>query len=133
MNQEETQKAHNTFSSTCFNAVWDLLEKPERSALDEEHMVHLAHASVYHWSQRPDETDTNRSVGYWQLARVYTVLGRATEANRYARLSLAFAQTSPAFYLGYAHEALARVAVLQGDTELAQSQLLAAQEAAARP
>jgi hypothetical protein len=34
-----------------FNRVWVLLEKPDRSAADDDEMVHAAHASRYHWGQ----------------------------------------------------------------------------------
>jgi hypothetical protein len=32
-----------------FNQVWVLLDKPDRSAGEDDQMVHAAHASRYHW------------------------------------------------------------------------------------
>jgi hypothetical protein len=36
-------------AATLFNHVWDLMEKPDRSAADDDEMLHGAHASRYHW------------------------------------------------------------------------------------
>ncbi|HEX2821111.1 MAG TPA: hypothetical protein VHO07_13230 [Streptosporangiaceae bacterium] len=41
-------------AATLFNHVWDLLEKPDRSAADDDEMLHGAHASRYHWSASAD-------------------------------------------------------------------------------
>jgi hypothetical protein len=41
-------------------------------------MVHMAHASRFHWDNVGD--DQNRAIGEWQVARVYAVLGRAESA-----------------------------------------------------
>jgi len=80
--------AHAYFSAHCFNSTWDLLDKKERSAAEDQDMILRSMASLWHWTQRPDATNTNRSVGYWQVSRVYAVLGRADEARRYGELSL---------------------------------------------
>ncbi|MCY1139283.1 hypothetical protein OWR29_14885 [Actinoplanes sp. Pm04-4] len=31
-----------------FNGVWTLLEKPDRTAEDDDRMLHMAHASRFH-------------------------------------------------------------------------------------
>ena len=76
--------AHKQLAAQCFSAAWKLLDKPERSADDDDQLVMLAQASVWHWTQRPDCTPKNLSIGYWQLARVYAVLKRPAEALHYA-------------------------------------------------
>jgi len=107
--------AHRYFAAHCFNAAWDLLDKAERTEEDNRQMVALNMASLYHWSQRPDCTDMNRSVGYWQASRIHAVLGLVEEARRYGETCLEFSHLLPPFYRGYAHEALARAASLAGD------------------
>jgi hypothetical protein len=108
--------AHKYYSAACFNSTWELLEKKDRTGEDDERMVQLTFASLWHWTQRPDCNPTKMSIGYWQVARVMAVLQRADEARRYGELSLAAAQQggSDPFYLGYAHEALARAEALSG-------------------
>jgi hypothetical protein len=109
--------AHRFFSADCFNRTWGLLDKSARSPEEDQEMIQLAVASLWHWNQRPDRTGTNLSVGYWLASRVYSVLGRVDEARRYAALSLEAArggEISP-FYHGYAYEALARAESAAGD------------------
>jgi len=107
--------AHRYFAAHCFNGAWNLLDKPDRTEEDNRLMVALNMASLYHWSQRPDCSDMNRSVGYWQASRIHAVLGLAHDAQRYAETCLSFSGELEPFYLGYAHEALARAAALAGD------------------
>lgn len=119
----DTLAAHRYFSAACFNGVWDLLEHPNRSSDDDTSLLAAAHASLWHWRQRPDCTSRNLSVGYWMLARVYAVLGSAAEARRYGLLSLEAAALEPPFYQGYAHEALARAARAAGELQVAETHL----------
>lgn len=105
-------RAHEYFAAHCFNAAWPLIEKPDRSADDAEALVALGHASLWHWTQRPDCSDKNLSVGHWLLSRIYAVIGDAAGAQRYAYSCLRFSEREGVapFYLGYAYEALARSA-----------------------
>ena len=66
-----------------FNQVWALLEKPDRSAGDDDQMVHAAHASRYHWGMVGGPVQWAR--GEWQCSRVYAVLGRVEPALHHAR------------------------------------------------
>ncbi len=109
--------AHRWFAADCFNRVWDLLDKPDRSRDDDERMISLCHASLVHWRERPDCAPLRLSIGYWQLSRVYAVLGLVEGAGRYANLCLGASAGLPPFYLAYAHEALARTAKLIGHSE----------------
>jgi len=125
--------AHDLFSAQCFNAVWDLLDKPTRTPEENQRMEEMAHASLWHWMERDDRTDTNLSVGYWQVSRVYSALGLPDDARRYGELCLEVSAREGVgpFYLGYAHEALARADRLAGlhesaDRHVAQARALAA-------
>jgi hypothetical protein len=62
--------AHRFFSAACFNRTWEWLDKPKRTADDGEAMIACCLASLWHWRQRPDCTQRNMSIGYWQIARV---------------------------------------------------------------
>jgi hypothetical protein len=110
--------AHRFFSATCFNRTWELLDKTERSAEEHEDLIACALASLWHWRQRPDCGRRNLSIGFWQVSRVYAVLGQAQNAWRYGELCLKVSEGEEPFYLGYAYEALARAAKMAGDNEL---------------
>ena len=123
--------AHKYFAAHCFNSAWDLLEKPTRTAEDERLMVALNQASIYHWLNRPDCEPKRLSIGYWQASRIQAVLGNSVEARRYAEVCLSYSADLEPFFLGYAHEALARAALVAAETSAAEEHLkLAAQQAA---
>lgn len=42
---------HKQQAVTNFNAAWDLIEKADRSWEDDLQMIHMAHASRYHWGE----------------------------------------------------------------------------------
>jgi len=115
----DSAPAHEYFLKICFNGVWDLIEKTTRSPSENKEMIHMSHASMYHWSKRPDGTDQNLSVGCWQLSRVYTLVGEADNAIKYGRLCLDHSKKDgvAVVFLGYAYEALARAYALAGDGE----------------
>ncbi|MCV2357463.1 hypothetical protein LNV08_00580 [Paucibacter sp. TC2R-5] len=100
--------AHKYFSAHCFNKAWDLIEKPDRTPEDERLMVALNQACIYHWLQRDDCNHQRLSVGYWQASRIQALLGNAAEALRLGEVCLFYSGELKPFYLGYAHEALAR-------------------------
>lgn len=122
----DTDAAHRFFAPDCFNRCWGLIDRTDRERADDEQMLHLAHASLYHWSQRPDCTEQNRSIGCWQLARVYALVGRGAEARYWGERALAHAAHTPPFYRAYAHEALARAAAVLHDVDARYAQLVAA-------
>lgn len=114
-----------------FNGVWRLMEKEERSAEEDDTMLHMAHASRYHWGQVG--TAANLARGEWQVSRVYTVLGRGEPALHHARrvLEICRANGIGDWDLAFAYEALARASAVAGDTEQARAfteQALAAAE-----
>jgi len=129
--QFDISVAHRHFSADCFNRTWTLIEKADRTADDNEAMILCALASLWHWTQRPDCTDVNLSVGHWQVSRVYALAGQGDNAMRHAGRSLALAAGASSFYIGYAHEAVARAAALLGDETTFQSHLAEARKCAA--
>ncbi|WML47169.1 hypothetical protein RCG23_16545 [Neobacillus sp. PS3-34] len=110
MEQSSQSFTHKQLAVSCFNKVWDFLDKEVRTEDEDEQMVHLSHSSFWHWGQVEDHTQQNISIGYWQLARVYAVIGRGETALHYANrcISVSVASELAPFYIGYAYEAAAR-------------------------
>ncbi len=105
-------------AATIFNQVWDLLVKADRTASDDDEMLHGAHASRYHWGVVGEPVHWAR--GEWQCSRVYAVLGRFEPAMHHARrcLELTSQHDLGPFDVGFAHEAIARSYQLIGDAEM---------------
>jgi hypothetical protein len=82
--------AHRFFSAQCFNRAWDLIRKPDRTDLENEQMLLLSQASLWHWTQRSDCTPRHLSIGYWQLSRVQALLGQAENALDSAKKCLRY-------------------------------------------
>jgi hypothetical protein len=124
----DVSAAHKYFAAHCFNQAWELIEKKERTPEEDLLMVALNQASLYHWSQRPDCSDKNRSVGYWQASRIQSILGNTTEARRYAEVCLSYSHDLEPFYIGYAFEALALAEKIAGNSSKCSEYLAAAEE-----
>jgi hypothetical protein len=107
--------AHRRFSGMAFNRTWELLDKSDRTERENDEMLAATFASLWHWLNRPDATDLNLSIGYWQIARVFTVLGDGPNGVAWGEKCLAVSQNQPPFYLAYAHEAMARGYRMLGD------------------
>lgn len=101
---------HKQVAIDCFNAVWDLLNLPERTVEQETKMIHLAHSSFWHWTLVEDHTPKNLSVGYWQLSRVYATAGLGERSLYFAEccLEVSLEYKIEPFYIGYAYEAICR-------------------------
>src|SRR4026208_1633757 len=91
--------AHQFFSADCFNRTWTLIERPNRSPEEDEQMLLLSLASLWHWTQREDCSDQNLSIGYWQVSRVYALRGEGQSALRYGESCLRHSQDQPPFFL----------------------------------
>jgi hypothetical protein len=100
-----------------FNATWRLIESRE----DDELMVHVAHASAYHWAVAPECKPENRARGEWLVSRVYTLVGQPEVALDHAQQCLGWCERGGLgdWDLAFAHEALARASGIAGDAEAA--------------
>ena len=129
----DVAKADRGFAAQFFNDTWGFLDKAGRSEEETEAMIQCCHASFHHWNRVADATPTNRSVGYWQLSRVYVVAGMAAEAERYALrcLEAARAPGVDQWAIASAHEAVARAAALRGDRATRDAHLAEARTVAA--
>ncbi|MCP4536626.1 MAG: hypothetical protein GY832_05725 [Chloroflexi bacterium] len=128
----DVNAAHKHFSTNCFNKAWDLIDKADRTAEEDEQMIRLSLASHWHWTQRDDYAKTGESAAHWQTSRIYAMLGQANNAQRYGQLSLVASQGDdvPPFYLGYAYEALARAESVAGNRDQQEKYLGKARAAA---
>jgi hypothetical protein len=122
---------HRHFAAACFNQAWRLIEKPDRTPDEDESMLLSSAASLWHWTERPDCTPANKSIGFWQLSRISAILGRADEARRYGRLALQNAGDDP-FLAGCAHEALARAELAADNRAQAERHIAEARQRAER-
>jgi len=126
----DLQKVHQYMAAECFNQCWTLIDKTDRSDEEDESMLLLAYASLSHWKQRADCKPMNLSIGYWQVSRVHALLGQYEMAKLFGEKCLKVGQESKLqpFYVGYAHEALARAAILHQDFAAARAHLAKARK-----
>lgn len=78
-------------------------------------MVHMAHASLYHWMQVG--TPHNIYVGEWQISRVYALLGNFDSCLYHGKRALQLCEANgfTGFNLAYAYEALTRAYLVKGN------------------
>jgi len=121
----DLNRAHRYFSVSCFNRAWALLDRSKRTPQEDQEMVFLGLAALWHWKQREDCTPTHLSIGYWQVARIYTLLRQVDNARLYAQQCLEISKMGgvASFYLGYAYEALARAEAVAGNRVVMQGYL----------
>lgn len=114
---EDVASWHRTFAPRAFNHTWTLLDAEELSREKEEEMLASTLAQRYHWYVVGSAK--NKSVADWQVSRVAAVLGYADLARRFGERSLELAEANDLgpFYMGFAHEAIARAAAEVDDVE----------------
>jgi hypothetical protein len=126
---KDIKKTHRKFAVDCFNGTWDLIEKVDRTPEDDARMVHMAHASRFHWGEIG--TPLNFARGDWQISRVYAILGQGENALTFAKSSLHLCIDNDFgdFDLAFAYEAAARAFAILGEEEMKNQHLALAKEA----
>ena len=106
---------HKEEAVKCFNATWDLIDKVDRTHEDDVNMIHMAHASRYHWGQIG--TALEFTWGEWQISRVYSLLGMGDSTLFHAKeaLRLCLDNGIGDFDLAFAYEAMARAYSVVGN------------------
>ena len=99
---------HKSLAVELFNKTWDYLDNQNRNQQDDLLMVTMAHTSLYHWTHVG--TPDNLVIGYWQISRVYAVLGLGDSALFFANASMNACHNNliTGFNLAYSYEAIAR-------------------------
>lgn len=117
--ENQQHLTHKKLAVDCFNQTWNLLDKRERTSAENEEMIHLCHASFWHWTQVKHHTLQNISIGYWQLSRVYAVVNNGERAMAFAERCVAVSHEAglAPFFMAYALEAQARAESLLGRVE----------------
>jgi len=107
---------HRQLGVDLFNGSWTLMEQSDRTPDDDVLMIHMAHASAYHWLQVGAPENIARS--HWQCSRMYAVLGRSEPAIYHARLVLEVCEQNDIgdWDLAFAYEALARAYAVAGNS-----------------
>ena len=125
--------AHRRLSAECFNGTWEYIEKETRTPEEEEKMLRLTMASHWHWTHRDDYQPRNASVAYWQISKVFALMGQADNARRFGLRSVASVENEniDPFYLGYGYEALARAEAVAGNRTEMELHLAKAKDIAA--
>lgn len=106
MNAEE-RKFHESQAKNCFNETWDYIDKTERTKEDDLKMIHLAHASRYHWDLIGEAIHFER--GEWLISKVYYTLGMKEQALYHAQACLDICEENQIkdFDIAFAYEAMA--------------------------
>lgn len=125
------EERERRLGAALFNRAWTLMEQADRSRDEDDVMLHLAHASAYHWRQVGAAKNFARSE--WQCSRVYAVLRRAEPCLHHAQRCLDICRENGLgdFDLAFGYEAVARAHAILGDGEQARAaveQALAAAE-----
>lgn len=121
MSPEEQEQVHRTFAPGLFNKTWEYLTKEDLTAEEADEMLHIAHASRYHWSKIGKSVNLAR--GEWLLARAYSVAKRPTEALYWAEKCRARCEGDDlsAFDCAASAEAVARAHAVGGNTDEARA------------
>ena len=105
---------HRKMAVRLFNSTWELLEKRRRTKDERDTMIHMAHASRYHWGVVGGPKEL--AIGEWQISHVYAVIGRPEPSLYHAQRCLEVCEQYRIvdFPLAYAYEALARAFAIAG-------------------
>ena len=112
-------EAEKKLAGKLFNECWDLITKLERTALEDAEMLHLAHASRWHWGNVGGAKE--KSIGEWQCSRVNSILGNGSAALLHAQLSKFWCSNLPSSHFAHASssEALAYANYVLGNMAVA--------------
>lgn len=122
MNQRPTQEMidqwHRWFAVECNNRAWDLASKPERTSVENDEMLNIAHAAAFHWSQIGKPVNNARADV--ALAHIYSTLKNGAQALFYAQRSLSYFEKNPEadWDIAFAHAEMAFASVVNKDASL---------------
>jgi hypothetical protein len=105
---------HKKFAVDCFNLVWSLVEKKDRTREEDDKIIHAAHASRFHWGEIG--TPVNIKRGEWHIPRMYTVADKPQSALYHAKRCLEICKENNIgdWDIAFAYEAMARACAVAG-------------------
>ena len=130
------EATHRQLGKDLYNLAWTLIEKADRTPAESDELLSATHASAFHWS-RGGGTLANAARSQWQIARVYSTLGRGEPAVFHAERCLELAEAALAAGVAddwdgpAALEGLARAQAVAGDRERAEATRASARESLA--
>ncbi|MCB2156885.1 hypothetical protein KQI84_18560 [bacterium] len=132
MSNEErftAEEWHRRLAVSLFNETWTYIEKPDRTPAETDRMIHMAHASRYHWEQVGKPINLGR--GEWQVSRVHAISGHADTAIYHGMRYLQILEENGIgdWDVAAACEAIARGYMVAGDSEKTTEYLAKAREA----
>jgi hypothetical protein len=127
---EITDDIHKKLAIDAFNKTWSLIDKKDKTQEDIDEMIHMAHASRYHWGKIGKPIHFER--GEWQISRVYSLIGQPEAALYHAKrcLDICLENDIGDFDIAFAYEAMARANAVAGKTKEKDEFLQKANEAA---
>jgi len=132
---------HRRLAKDLYNHTWSLLETADRTPAQVDELIASTHASAYHW-MHADGTLANAARAHWQIARVYSTIGRGEPALWHGHRCVELAEAAVAagvaddWDMAAALETLARAQAVAGDIAAAratQARASAALDAIADP
>jgi hypothetical protein len=114
--EEELHKRHRWFAVECNNRSWTLIERPERTADEDDELLLRAHAAAFHW--QAIGTEEQRALADLLLAHTHALIGRPDFASRYAGRAYGFfsAERREPWQRAFAEAAMAHAAAVSGRT-----------------
>jgi DNA-binding transcriptional MerR regulator len=114
---ELAPETHRALGVALYDRTWDLMEIEDRTAEQDDELLHTAHASAWHWMQVG--TRANRARSEYLCSRVDSVLGHGEAALRHARRCMEIVQAGGDGFEDWdaagAAEAMARAFLVAGD------------------
>jgi hypothetical protein len=107
---------HRALAAGYYNATWDLIDLPSRTADQDRDMLTLAFASRQHWIEAGGAAE-NLAIADWQVAHAASQAGLAEVALLFAQAAVDRAESAdvPTWLVASAHEGLARAHAAAGD------------------
>ncbi|NHJ41401.1 MAG: hypothetical protein FK731_15325 [Asgard group archaeon] len=127
---EITNDIHKKLAVDAYNKTWALIDKKDKSQEEIDEMIHIAHASRYHWGKIGEPMHFER--GEWQISRVYSLINQPESALYHAKrcLDICLENNIGDFDIAFAYEAMARANAVAGKTKEKDVFLQKAREAA---
>jgi hypothetical protein len=119
------------YAVELYNAAWDLLDSPDRTAAQDDEVLAMAFASRYHWGAA-EGGDEQLAIGDWFIGHVAAQVGLADVALRFSTRALDRVEAGGGggWLLASVYEGMARAHACAGDaaerlrfTELAEAAL----------